>query len=248
MKDVLGPHDTKLPGRGSPKGHNGVMAALVHLVRHAEVDNPDHLVYADLPGFGLSPHGNEQARRVGRYLGPRPVVAIWSSPLERSLRTAEAIAARSGVPVKVDPDLTEWRVSRRWKGHTWRDLPKRFPGELEAYLETPEKLPFTEESLEEVADRMAGVARRLDEGHPHGDVVIVSHQDPIQAGRLRLIGSPLSGLQDDKPGHGAVITLRPDITWREETVWEPSETPRFGERGDLRVLTSPGAPEGPTSA
>ena len=77
------------------------MAALVHLVRHGEVDNPEHLVYADLPGFGLSPHGVEQARRVGRYLGPRPVVAVWSSPLERSLRTAEEIAGRTGVPVKI---------------------------------------------------------------------------------------------------------------------------------------------------
>ena len=96
------------------------MAALVHLVRHAEVDNPAHLVYADLPGFGLSPHGIEQARRVGRYLGPRPVVAIWSSPLERALRTAEEIASRTGVPVKVDPGLTEWAVIGRWKGHAWR--------------------------------------------------------------------------------------------------------------------------------
>ncbi len=224
------------------------MAALVHLVRHGEVDNPDYLVYADLPGFGLSPHGVEQARRVGRYLGPRPVVTIWSSPLERSLRTAEEIAARTGVPVKVDPDLTEWRVVGRWKGHTWRDIPQNFPGELEAYLEHPESLPYGDEPLEVLADRMAATARRLDLEHPHGDVVIVSHQDPIQAGRLRLIGSPLSQLQQDKPGHGAVVTLRPGPTWRLETVWEPGESPRFGEKSGLRVLHPSQSPDDSTSA
>jgi hypothetical protein len=44
-----------------------------------------------------------------------------------------------------------------------------------------------------------------------------------------------------------VITLRPGETWREETSWEPGDTPRFGERSGLRVVTS-GSPQGPTPA
>lgn len=214
------------------------MAALVHLVRHGEVDNPEHLVYADLPGFGLSPHGVEQSKRVGRYLGPRPVVAIWSSPLERCLRTAEHVAGRSGVPVKVDPDLTEWEVAHRWRGQSWRSIPEAFPGELEAYLRHPESLPFASETLSAVAERVAEVARRLDAEHPHGDVVIISHQDPIQAARLWLLGSSLAQLHEGKPSPGAVVTLRPGQTWREETVWEPGQSPRFGEKSDLRILSS----------
>lgn len=221
------------------------MAALVHLVRHAEVDNPDHLVYGSLSGFGLSPHGLDQARRVGRYLGPRPVVAVWSSPLERSLRTAEEIAARSGVPVRVDPDLTEWSLTDRWKGHRWSEIAEAFPGELEAYLEHPNRLDFAGESLNDLAERVASVAKRLDADHPHGDVVIVSHQDAIQAGRLRLLGSQLLALHEDRPGPGSVVTLRPGSTWKQETVWEPGQSPRFGEKSDLRVV---GSGDHPTSA
>jgi broad specificity phosphatase PhoE len=99
-----------------------------------------------------------------------------------------------------------------------------------------------------MAERMAGVARRLDEEHPHGDVVIVSHQDPIQAAVLRLIGSPLSGLHEGKPGHGAVVSLRPGPAWRVETEWDPGDSPRFGEKRGLRVLEPAGRPEGPSSA
>lgn len=223
------------------------MAALVHLVRHAEVDNPDHLVCGSMPGFDLSPHGLEQARRVGRYLGPRPVVAIWSSPQQRSLRTAEEIAARSTVPVRVDPDLTDWELTERWKGHPWNSISTGFPGELEAYLDHPTRLEFVAEQLSEVAGRVAAVARRLDQEHPHGDVVIVSHQDPIQAARLHLTGDGLEALHDGRPSHGAVITLRPGQTWREETSWEPGDTPRFGEKSELRVVTS-GSPQGPSPA
>ena len=72
------------------------MAARVHLVRHGEVHNPDHLVYASLPGFTLSERGEAQARAVARYLGRQPIVGVWSSPLERALRTAEPLAQRVG--------------------------------------------------------------------------------------------------------------------------------------------------------
>ena len=224
------------------------MAALVHLVRHAEVDNPQHVVCGSLPGFDLSPHGLEQARRVGRYLGPRPVVAIWSSPLQGSLRTAEEIAGRSGVPVRVHPDLTDWSLHDRWKGHGWDSISGMFPGELEAYLAHPERLGFADEQLMDVAARAGAVARALDGEHPHGDVVIVSHQDVVQAARLHLTGAELSSLHDEVPPQGGVVTLRPGTTWREETSWGPGDSPRFGERGGLRMVRTAGAPESPSTA
>ncbi len=224
------------------------MAALVHLVRHAEVDNPDRMVSGSKPGFGLSAHGLDQARRVGRYLGPRPVVAIWSSPLERALRTAEEIASRSGVPVRVHQDLIGWSVTDRWEGHAWSELSVAFPGELEAYLDHPQQLTFADESLADFADRISGVARKLEFEHPHGDVVVVSHQHAVQAGRLRLTGSDLSSLHVDAPGFGAVVTLRPGTTWREETVWEPGASTQFGQKADLRAVPSTLGPTDPASA
>lgn len=197
------------------------MATRVHLVRHGEVHNPDHLVYASLPGFGLSPAGEEQARAVARYLGRQPVVGIWSSPLERALRTAEAIANRTGLAVKIEEDLAEWKLMDRWAGVPWEALPEKFPGELEAFLDHPVDLPFSPESLEQLASRMAAAVRALDTAHPHGDVVAVSHSAPVRAGALALTGEPLDRFWEVEPGHCTVTTLRPNKRWEIEAVWTP---------------------------
>ncbi|HLU53485.1 MAG TPA: histidine phosphatase family protein [Acidimicrobiia bacterium] len=197
------------------------MAARVHLVRHGEVHNPDHLVYASLPGFTLSSTGEAQARAVARYLGRQPVVGVWSSPLERALRSAEPLAQRVGLPVRIEADLTEWQLMGRWAGITWEDIPKKFPGELEAFLEDPSRLDFAPESLADLAQRVAGAVQRLHESHPHGDVVAFSHSAPIRAAILRLTGGSLRDYWVDEPGHCAVTTLRPGAPWTIETVWAP---------------------------
>ncbi|MEX2419029.1 MAG: histidine phosphatase family protein, partial [Acidimicrobiia bacterium] len=108
------------------------MLERLHLVRHGEVANPDGVVYADLPGFSLSAAGRAQAAASARYLQARSPEAVVSSPLDRAMETARAIADAIGVAVTTDDRLLEWRLSGRWAGVRWDDLPSRFPGELEA--------------------------------------------------------------------------------------------------------------------
>lgn len=198
------------------------MAELVHLVRHGEVHNPHHLAYASLPGFRLSALGVRQAREAGRYLARRPIQAVWSSPLARAMETAKNLAAPHQSNIRVLPDLVEWRLLDRWAGHPWEKLAELFPGEVEAYLHHPWDLDFASETLEELADRIAGAVRKVEGTTTGGEVAVVGHQDPIQAGRLALTGRPLDQLFRDRPGHGTVITLRPGSSWTEIRRWDPS--------------------------
>jgi broad specificity phosphatase PhoE len=196
---------------------------LVYLVRHGEVDNPDGIVYADLPGYGLSDLGRSQAAQTARRIPAGTTVV--SSPLQRAVETAGIIAGDGDVVI--DGELTEWRLGRRWAGHAWSRIDAAFPGELTAYLEHPDDLPFADESLAELAERISSVVLRHRTA-VSGPLAIVSHQDPIQAGRLALTGRPLAELQIDKPGHASVITLDAhDGTWRELELWAPTQGALF---------------------
>ena len=193
----------------------------LYLVRHGEVCNPNHVVYGNLPGFHLSPTGVHQAHCTGAHLGRASVDLILSSPLDRALETATAIARRHTLQPTVDDRLTETRQFQHWTGHRWDSIPKLFPGELESYLEDASGAG-ADEQLSDVAERYLAVLHDAVAKGPTG-IVIVGHQDPIQATRLSLIGRHLSDLWVNPPGHGEVVTLTGSggQDWVEESRWSP---------------------------
>jgi broad specificity phosphatase PhoE len=207
----------------------------IHLVRHGEVHNPRHVVYADLPGYGLSDLGSRQAAAAADHLSAASVAAVVSSPLDRAVATAREIATRHKLPVEIDERLTEWRLGKRWAGLIWEDLPKERPGELEAYLATPEIIDFAAESLSDLAARMLeAMSYWADRAESS---VLVSHQDPVQAARRIATDAGFGAFHENKPGHASVTTLaRPAGTDRmlEVAYWEPDqghEFPPVGEAG-----------------
>lgn len=202
---------------------------LVHLVRHGEVWNPQHVVYSDLPGFGLSALGHTQAAETAHRLAERSVARVVSSPLQRAVETAIPIAAEQGLRVVVDPELTEWRMAQRWSGFAWERLPETHPGELEAYLEDPSDLPFSPEPLDELARRIAtAVRRQFAATDRDGDLVLVSHQDPIHAAQRLLTGRSFAAFFEDPPDHATIISLTPPAndgdSWYRHAQWSPPQT------------------------
>lgn len=195
-----------------------MLATMLIFVRHGEVENPRHVVYADLAGFELSDLGRRQASDAADRLASLPVTSVWSSPLVRALRTAEPIAARHGLPVRVDEALSEWRLLSRWRGVVWEELDRTHPGEVDAYLADPTDLPFSDEPLDDLARRVATAAA----GHHARDAatatagmtVVVSHQDSIHAGVRMLTGEGFGDFHRDKPEHAEPLHLTPGNPWR----------------------------------
>ncbi len=193
------------------------MGSVVHLVRHGEVYNPRNVVYADLAGFHLSERGLQEAGWAGSFLSARPITAVYSSPLDRAMETASLIAYHHGLgPAPVD-GLIEWRLLNRWRGLRWQDLEKCRPGELEAYLSHPTCMEFAPETLHALAGRLSRTITDLAERDPDAEIVVVSHQDPIQAARLELTGQPLDVLHHRKPGHCEILSLTPGELWVENS-------------------------------
>lgn len=206
---------------GGDSLHCPTVLSRLLLVRHGEVLNPGHVVYADLPGFPLSNRGRAQAEETADHLAATGAGIVVSSPLLRAVQTATPIAERLGVEVATDERLVEWRLSNRWAGVVWEDVDRVFPGELSAYLDRPHALPFAPESIQAAAKRVISVVDDLGRRHPGGTAVVVGHQDPTQAARLTLRGIDIATLHTDKPDHGTVVDLAAGSPWVESGRWDP---------------------------
>lgn len=182
--------------------------ALVHLLRHGLVDNPRRIVYGRMRGWRLSDAGRRQAEAAARRLRQRPIAAVYSSPLERALETAEVVASSIGVPVVVREDLTESGLAARWEGLSWRDVKSARRAEWQTYLERPLEMRDVPEPLEALGARMERAVRDIAAAHAGQQVVAVSHGDPIKAAVLALTGADLAGLHQVYLPTGAIVSLR----------------------------------------
>jgi len=97
----------------------------VLLVRHGRTKaNATAVLAGWTPAIGLDERGQEQAQALAERLRPVPVAAIVSSPLDRCLETAAAIAAgRDGVTGETDARLGEARYGD-WTGQELKKLAK----------------------------------------------------------------------------------------------------------------------------
>lgn len=198
------------------------------LVRHGQVRNPNHVVYGHLAGFDLDATGVLEAHATATYLQHEPISKIVSSPLIRAAHTATAIARRHGLDIEIDDRLIEWNVSPIWLGQGWDDIHRLAPGEVEAYLGHPVDLDFAFETLHDVVARTtAAVAEHT---VVDGCVVYVSHQDPVSATALALVGDRLTSLLDAPPPHASVTRLLRDkeSSWRFVDRWVPEPSSLSG--------------------
>jgi broad specificity phosphatase PhoE len=199
-----------------------VTATRIDLVRHGHVENPQRKVYGRLPGWKLSAEGREEARATAAYLGNRPIVRIYTSPLERAHETAAAIASVCGAPVEIEDALIESALGAHWEGMKWAEVRSTRLPELDAYLHRPHEVDFVEEPFDALGQRMAQALRTIASRHPGQEVVAVSHGDPIKAALCALHGRPISTLHERRVRTGGLVALEIEgATVRVVEEWEP---------------------------
>lgn len=168
-----------------------MQATTIHFVRHGEVHNPDHILYERLPGFHLSDRGRRMAEATARYLAASPqtntAAAVYSSPLDRTRETAQAIltalnetrAARNEEPLELVTDQriieagNNFRGTRigHGEGALWRN------GNWK--LVTNLWKPSWGESYRQIAARVSAFAQEKVGEHAGQQIIVVSHESPI---------------------------------------------------------------------
>jgi broad specificity phosphatase PhoE len=84
----------------------------------------------------LSERGRNDARALATRLAPVTIDRLITSPLGRSLETAEILAAGRSLEVEPDNRLVELDYGA-WEGLTIDEIERRFPGEREQYDANP---------------------------------------------------------------------------------------------------------------
>ena len=198
------------------------MSCTVHLVRHGEVHNPQHIMYGRLPGFHLSERGRQQAQAAARWLQSRPLEALYTSPMQRTRETAAIVVDRMDrLQLHVDERLIE--VNTPWEGRPLLELLRR---NWDMYTGNgPEH-----EQAADVAQRGQDFLAEMRRAWPGGEVAAITHGDVIAFSIVLAAGFPPEvsrkenmpqyGITDDYPETASISSFR----WETES---PDELPAF---------------------
>ena len=127
----------------------------------------------------LTDTGVRQAAAAAKRLASAGIDAIVASPLQRTVRTAEEVAAVTGVPVLTDEGFRETDFGA-WDGLTFAEVRERWPSELTTWLADPSVAPPGGESFDQVSERVTAASHRILAERAHQTVLIVSHVTPIK--------------------------------------------------------------------
>jgi len=128
---------------------------------------------ADVP---LNEVGLAQAEATGRRVAAewRPA-AVYSSPLSRAVKTAEAIARRCDRDVQHHPGLVDIDFGA-WQGLTLAEARQNWPDEIDAWYNRPHlaNIPGGE-VLDKLRLRALQTVNELVDRHPGETIVLVGH-------------------------------------------------------------------------
>jgi broad specificity phosphatase PhoE len=174
------------------------------LLRHGETEwskAGKHTGRTDIP---LTPHGEAAAAALAPVLARRDIVAAFSSPAQRAVRTAE-LAGLTGV--KQDPDLWEWDYGG-YEGLTTPQIQERRPG---WYLWRDGVIPgdaeHPGETVAQVGARTDRVLARVAPLLRDGDVALVAHGHVLRVLTARYLELPPDGGRLFRLDTGTISTL-----------------------------------------
>jgi len=164
------------------------------LVRHGENDwVGSHRLAGRTPGVHLNDKGRSQTDRLCETLARQPIGAIYSSPLERCVETAQPVATALGLPVIPEPGVMEVDYGQ-WQGGDLRELAKSPEWQLVQHLPSSFRFPDGE-TLYEVQGRAVEAIERIRAEHPNQLVALFSHGDVIRTALAHYLGTPIDLFQ-----------------------------------------------------
>jgi probable phosphoglycerate mutase len=175
------------------------------LIRHTTTDyvNTKLAGRIDSP---LNEIGRQRAQELAVALSEQPIAAVYSSPLLRTMETAEPLADRLHLNLKVEPgviqvDYGDWESRPFWEleqDPTWRK-----------FITSPEGQIPGGENVNQVIDRSSAALLTIADRHEKDEMVaVVTHGSIIRFVVGYFLGMPSGNSNRLKVYPGSVTVLR----------------------------------------
>jgi len=194
IEEIESPEEPPARGWAAPGGEPTTLV----LVRHGVTPHTVEKRFSgglDSANPGLSDEGRDQVRATAEWLAPLAarVDAVISSPVRRTLESAEIVAAVLGKEVGVEPGFAEMEFGA-WDGMTFLEVAERHPDELDAWLGSLDVPAGGGESFRVVEKRVLDGLQRVLDRHAGKTVVVVSHVTPIKTLVSHAVDAPLESV------------------------------------------------------
>ena len=187
------------------------------MVRHGATVLSAEDRFAGATDVALSDEGRGQTRRLAERLSHEKIMAIYASPLGRTVETAGILASPHKLKVQMCDGLREIDHGR-WEQMTRREVEQKFPEEAAEWERDPYTFaPKGGESGLQVTARALPVLIDLVRKYPGQNILIVSHKATI-----RLLLSSLLGFDprryrdnlDQKPAALNIVDFKDPVRAR----------------------------------
>lgn len=147
------------------------------------------------PEVHLNDEGNAQAEALGKRLAEVKLTAIYSSPLERTMETAQAIAHyQEDANIQVEEGILEVGYGR-WQGAKIAKLAQKKAWYTVQHFPTRMQFPEGETMRGAQARAVDAVERLYDNHRKGGQVALVGHSDVIKMILAHYLGMHLDMFQ-----------------------------------------------------
>ena len=172
------------------------MTTTLYLVRHCEAMGNIRRIFQGHTDEEISENGRCQLLRLTERFRNVSLDAVYSSPLRRAMRTAEAINGGHALEIVQDRRLIEINGGV-WEGKPWKALPVLCPVQSYKWNRTPWDFhPRKGEAMREVYARMEAVLSDIAAAHSGGTEAVASHGCAIRNALCWAKGWPIERLNE----------------------------------------------------
>jgi broad specificity phosphatase PhoE len=158
------------------------------LVRHGQTEWNRVERFRGRADLSLDETGRKQAEAAALRLKSEQIAAIYSSPMKRTLETADILASQLKLPVQPLEGLIDLDFGS-FQGLSAEEATKQYGDLYRLWLKQPQKVRFPGgESLEDVRQRVVPSVEQLAVKHKEQAVILVSHKMVCQVLMCAMIG------------------------------------------------------------